>query len=171
MAIDSIEVIGIPSVSLSLGVKEACVDETSIALTGGLPIGGVYSGTGVSGSIFNPSTAGPGTHSITYSYTDMNGCLNTNSDDIIVYGFPSITGITPVNPISCGGNNGSITINASGGTSNFEYRINGGTWQSSNNFSGLSSGNYNVEVRNDNTYCITNYTSNPIVLSLSLIHI
>ncbi|NCA76707.1 MAG: hypothetical protein EOM90_10250, partial [Alphaproteobacteria bacterium] len=45
-------------------------------LKGGLPLGGTYSGPGVNPTtgIFTPSAAGPGTHTITYTYTNAHGC-------------------------------------------------------------------------------------------------
>ena len=57
-----------------------CTSTPSYALTGGSPagVGGTYSGTGVSGNNFDAATAGPGTHTITYSYVDGNGCTNTS---------------------------------------------------------------------------------------------
>lgn len=60
-----------------------------------------------------------------------------------------------INNILCnGGNNGSITINSSGGSGVFEYSINGGTtYQSSNTFSNLAPGPYNIRIR-DNQGCI-----------------
>ena len=47
-------------------------------LKGGLPLGGTYSGPGVNSTtgIFTPSTAGPGTHTITYTYTNAHGCVS-----------------------------------------------------------------------------------------------
>ena len=48
---------------------------TPFLLTGGSPAGGAYSGDGVSSNIFNPSVAGLGSHTITYSYTEPNGCV------------------------------------------------------------------------------------------------
>lgn len=56
--------------------------DTPFELGGGLPLGGTYSGTGVSMNIhgkyiFNPAVAGLGAHTITYSYTDvLTGCVN-----------------------------------------------------------------------------------------------
>ena len=46
----------------------------AITLTGGLPAGGTYSGTGVSSGVFNPSVAGIGTHKITYTFITPEGC-------------------------------------------------------------------------------------------------
>ena len=40
-------------------------------------MGGVYSGAGVTMGMFNPGLAGLGMHTITYTYTDGNGCPNS----------------------------------------------------------------------------------------------
>ncbi|NQV02219.1 MAG: hypothetical protein HQ542_06215, partial [Bacteroidia bacterium] len=45
-----------------------------IQLRGGIPLGGTYGGTGVTGSTFYPAIAGPGIHQITYSYTNFANC-------------------------------------------------------------------------------------------------
>jgi uncharacterized protein (TIGR02145 family) len=45
-----------------------------ITLRGGIPLGGVYSGAGVSGGVFDPSVAGAGNHVITYTYTNSQTC-------------------------------------------------------------------------------------------------
>ncbi|MGI9545662.1 MAG: T9SS type A sorting domain-containing protein, partial [Flavobacteriaceae bacterium] len=50
---------------------------------GGMPMGGDYSGPGVSGGDFDPGI-GPGTYTIVYEYTDGNGCSNSASQDIMV---------------------------------------------------------------------------------------
>jgi hypothetical protein len=33
---------------------------------------------------FDPSIAGVGTHTITYTYTDINGCTNSTTQNIVV---------------------------------------------------------------------------------------
>ena len=43
------------------------------------PAGGTFAGTGVSGNTFDPNTAGPGVHTLFYSYTDGNNCSATDS--------------------------------------------------------------------------------------------
>ena len=55
-----------------------CSYEDPIALVGS-PTGGTFTGPGVSGSTFDPTAAGAGMHTITYSYTDGNGCIGTVS--------------------------------------------------------------------------------------------
>ena len=61
-----------------------CLDWPAFELTGGMPEGGEYSGPGVENGWFNPSMAGTGTHTITYTYTDPNSCENFASDTILV---------------------------------------------------------------------------------------
>ncbi|MBU0486390.1 MAG: hypothetical protein KKD31_00390, partial [Bacteroidetes bacterium] len=61
---------------------DVCINDSSFALEGGQPEGGVYSGNGVNNGVFSPSEAGSGIHAITYSYaaeiTENNYFLNTN---------------------------------------------------------------------------------------------
>ncbi len=52
------------------------------------PSGGTFSGTGISGSSFTPATAGLGTHTITYAYTDGNSCAATTTGIIEVITHP-----------------------------------------------------------------------------------
>ncbi len=71
-----------PSVTLSGNMDTLCSGVAGITLSGENPIGGTFSGTGVTGNTFTPSTTG--TQTITYSYTDNNGCSNTASENIEV---------------------------------------------------------------------------------------
>lgn len=73
----------LPTVSLS-ALSQVCDYTPSFTLSGESPVGGTFSGPGVSGGQFDPSLAGIGTHTITYEYTDANGCTNTATQDIIV---------------------------------------------------------------------------------------
>ncbi|MGB0521700.1 MAG: Ig-like domain-containing protein [Flammeovirgaceae bacterium] len=73
-----------PAVSLA-GLPSVCINNPAFTLSGGFPSGGMYSGIGVAeDTLFNPSVAGFGSHSITYIYTDSNGCTNTDSRFILV---------------------------------------------------------------------------------------
>ncbi|WP_299316168.1 hypothetical protein, partial [uncultured Aquimarina sp.] len=62
---------------------------------------GVYSGSGVTDNSngttysFNPATAGAGVHTITYNFTDANGCSNSASDTIEVFDLPIVTFAAP----------------------------------------------------------------------------
>ena len=61
-----------------------CLHDPALTLTQGSPIGGTYTGTGVSGGVFNPMTAGLGVFTITYSYTNVNLCTTTSTGSIVV---------------------------------------------------------------------------------------
>ncbi len=89
-ATSTITVNALPTVSLAPFTDE-CVSATSLTLTGGTPIGGTYSGTGVTAGVFNASIAGLGTHTIYYNYTDANSCANLDSNQINVVNSVSYT--------------------------------------------------------------------------------
>lgn len=79
-----------PSVTVpSFG--EVCINNGSVALSGGTPLGGVYTGNNVTGGAFNPQTAGTGVHIISYNYTDAKGCSSQDTASIIVNPAPSPT--------------------------------------------------------------------------------
>jgi hypothetical protein len=51
-------------------------------------------------TMFNPTVAGVGTHTITYTYTDANGCTNTTTQNILVNP-TTIANITSSNSQQC----------------------------------------------------------------------
>ncbi|MCX6270319.1 MAG: cohesin domain-containing protein [Bacteroidetes bacterium] len=69
---------------------------TTYLLTGATPPGGTYSGAGVSGSNFNASLAGVGTHILTYTYTDVYGCTGVATNTILVEILPEVTWDNPL---------------------------------------------------------------------------
>jgi large repetitive protein len=65
--------------------------------------------------------------------------------------------------VSCfEGNDGKITItNPTGGNGNYEYSVDGSNWQTSGNFTGLTSGAYNVQIRDkDAASCVITLKEN-----------
>jgi len=62
----------------------ACLNWAPFELTSGSPEGGNYSGPGIGDNMFDPSVAGLGTHAITYTYEDENGCENYAEAEIVV---------------------------------------------------------------------------------------
>jgi hypothetical protein len=83
-ASQSIAVNVAPTVSLNLTNNVVCVTSSSVTIGGGAPSGGFYSGVNVTGTTFNPSTAGLGLHVITYNFTDVNSCSGSASQNITV---------------------------------------------------------------------------------------
>lgn len=79
----------LPDVSVILPAYVA-LETPAFELTGGMPVGGTYSGAGVSNGMFDPMAAGLGAHVITYNYTDPNLCANSAVDTITVTQFTGI---------------------------------------------------------------------------------
>ena len=71
-----------------------CLSSHAVVLAGGAPSGGIYSGIGVSNGVFNPVVYGIGAFVITYTYSDLNGCIGTATQTIQVN---NCTGIDPIN--------------------------------------------------------------------------
>lgn len=122
--------------TLSLCATAAPYDLTA-QITGDL--GGTWSGTGMTGSTFDPSA---GTQSITYT-VGAGGCLATSTQTVTV-GQPQVD-VTAVN-LSCNGAaDGSATANVTGGSGNYTYSwMPGG--QTTQSVNGLSAGTYTVTV-------------------------
>ncbi len=79
-----------PNVTLSPSDPSPCVNDGAVTLTGG-PSGGTYFGSAaLTGNLFNPTTAGVGSHPVSYSYTDGNGCSDTATVTIVVNGCAGI---------------------------------------------------------------------------------
>jgi gliding motility-associated-like protein len=100
----------------------------------------------------------------TYSAEDSCGNVATHIQKITVIGLQPVISSVAVVQTQCGVS-GSITINATGCAGiALKYSINGGqTYQTSNVFTGLGSGTYNVVVSSADGACTVNY-STPVVL-------
>lgn len=84
----------------------------------------------------------------TFFVRDGNGCSNS-----LAYNFtaPDVVVVTgeQVTPTTCGEDNGSIAIQASGGSGALQYSLNAGLPQTSSTFSELAAGNYSVLIRDE----------------------
>jgi hypothetical protein len=75
-----------------------CIDAADLTLTAS-PAGGVWSGTGISGTTFQPGVAGVGIHTLSYNVTDGSGCMASATTTVTVNPLPSIS-ISPLSDIS-----------------------------------------------------------------------
>ena len=81
----------IPLVTLA-SQTDICENGGLLNLSGGLPAGGVYFGTGVIGTRFNPAVTGSGSQTINYRYAKpISGCSDTASALVNVKVVPQVT--------------------------------------------------------------------------------
>lgn len=86
----TIVVNNLPIVSFS-PLADICLNASPITVTGGSPAGGTYSGPGVSGTTFIPTTPGLGSHVLTYTYIDgTTGCSDFANAVINVINLPTV---------------------------------------------------------------------------------
>jgi large repetitive protein len=161
---------GASTLTISIASKTTLVCEgmgyiTAHTATGGTPPY-VYNWTPSGGTNLSTiTTLSAGTYTITA--TDSNGCTATASESISYPAHLGIT-VTATNSVTCyGGNNGSATATASGGTPAYTYSWfpSGGTHASE---SGLTAGTYTVTVTDSNgctaDYAVTIVQPAPMVI-------
>jgi len=134
----------------------ASTGSVTITASGGTP-GYQYS---LNGGGYQASNVFSGLAANTYSITikDANNCTGTISATVTQPAAITAT-TTNVNVLCFGGATGSITVNASGGTPGYQYNLNGGTYQGSNVFSGLTATTYTVGIKDANNCTTTVFAS------------
>ena len=108
----------------------------------------------------------PGTYNVRIRDAVNTSCAITLNPALIVTEPPVLTATVNRTNISCfGSTDGTITISAAaGGHGTYEYSINGGgSWQATGNYTGLTPGTYNVQIRD------AAYTGCYIVLNNALV--
>jgi hypothetical protein len=77
----------LPTISVDAGTyASVCPDAAAITLSGS-PLGGTFTGTGVTGNSFDPAV---GTQTITYSLINANGCTSTDQTEITIFTIPTV---------------------------------------------------------------------------------
>jgi hypothetical protein len=85
-----------PVVVFSFATDTICNDGGNIALNA-TPGGGIYAGAGVTGSMLDPQAL-TGPHTITYTYTDENGCAD---NDMVNYVVVNCVGLEGIPELTC----------------------------------------------------------------------
>lgn len=124
--------------------------------------GGAYQASGTFGTL----TA----KAYTVTVRDANNCTK---DVAVTITQPIALGgsISAQTNVSCnGGNNGSVTVAGSGGTSPYQYKLDAGAYQASGTFGTLIAGAYTVTVKDANgcTFPVSVTITQPVVLSGSI---
>jgi hypothetical protein len=78
----SITVVG-AKITVATNATTLCTTSSPVPLTAS-PAGGSWSGSGVTGSLFDPAISGTGSHNVSYSYTDLSGCIYTDQVEFTV---------------------------------------------------------------------------------------
>jgi N-acetyl-anhydromuramyl-L-alanine amidase AmpD len=134
-----------------------CLASANVTLSA-VPSGGNFSGNGITGNVFSPSTAGMGTHVISYTVS-QNGCTGTASQSVTVSASPvvqiSVSGATDF----CNGEN--VTLTATQGTS---YNWNNGA--ASQSITVSQSGSFNVTVTNPGGCNANVGATSPVVVTV-----
>ncbi len=111
MEYDSVNLIvrPLPVVGLNAPDTIFCPNDPPVNLQG-TPSGGLFSGPGMAGKKFFPANAGPGTHSITYDYSDPFGCSGSETIELTVLNGPAVILTASQAPVFCAGD--SVIISA-----------------------------------------------------------
>lgn len=121
---------------------------TAIAGGGTAPYTYLWSNGGTGSSV---KDLAPGTY--TCKATDASSLTTIT---VFTIAEPNIISSVTTSINACNVNNGTITISANGGTKPYQYSISFSTYQSSNVFTGLSAGSYDVIVRDANGCIFSN---------------
>lgn len=123
----------------------SCNGQIQVTASGGTTPYQFSSNNGVTYGLANPMT-GLCAGVVHVVVKDANGCL-TNADVTITQPAPLSATFVKTNPVCNGSCDGTISITASGGTSAYQYSLNGGTLQSGTTVTGACGGNNTVLVQ------------------------
>ena len=116
-----------PQIIDTLGLPTSCTGSQPINLNNYFsPAGGQFSGVGISGYYFYPSLVQVGSDSITYIYTDQNGCMDTAGRKIDILASVKVSlHTTQSNLTICKGQ--PITFTATGAV-DYQFFVNDSAW-------------------------------------------
>jgi hypothetical protein len=111
----------------------------------------------------------PGDYNIRVRLRDNAACVSGYANNpVTIIDAPSAPVINApgVTQPTCAAPTGTIVVNTAGNGA-FDYSVNGGeTWQDNSAFSGLTPGEYNIQVRlQNNQACLSEYANNPVIIN------
>ncbi len=143
--------------------QPTCTVGTASVVLSGLPSGTWtltrYPGLATTtGSTTSTTITGLSPGSYNYTVTNSSTCTSTVSNTIFIDAQPP-SPTTPLHSIDCSQGFGKAIITVTSPTAaNYEYRLDGGDYQTSNIFNGVANGNHSITVRNLSG-CITTGTT------------
>lgn len=143
-----------PDASFSIPATTFTACQAPVTLTPTGTQGGTFSGPGVSGSTFDPSVAGPGEHTITYSVSAQQGAATeaAQAESAVVVNVVGASLSLSSTPATCSDIDGSATVTPSGGTPPFMFVWSNSVTSATN--ANLAAGSYAVTVT-DGAGCTT----------------
>ncbi|MFN8397615.1 MAG: HYR domain-containing protein, partial [Bacteroidia bacterium] len=103
--------------------------------------------TGFSAGTQTITGLAPGTYTVVV--VDGNSCVATATTTVGTGG-SAVSATATSTPANCNQSNGSVTISATGGVAPYSYSLDGGSFGSSDTFTGLSSGSHSFSVQDAN---------------------
>ncbi|MEA3445483.1 MAG: gliding motility-associated C-terminal domain-containing protein [Bacteroidota bacterium] len=150
--IASVDVLQAPTTGINGLASQYCISGEDPIISG-FPIGGSFSGPGISGDQFSIANAGIGTHTLSYTFTSTNGCSDVAGQTVQVAEFNTFNLNFVVDSISCYGySNGGIDLQVNFSTQNYST-LNWSNGAVSEDIFGLATGMYSVTL-SDNFGCI-----------------
>jgi gliding motility-associated-like protein len=147
---------------LCFGSSTGAID---ISATGGTaPYIYTWTGNGVTPGTEDQSNLSPGSYSVTV--TDANSCSTAANINLTEPATAVSGSITSQSDVTVnGGNDGSVTVEGSGGTPPYLYKLDAGSYQASGTFTSLTAGSYTVTIQDANlcTFDVPVTISQPVV--------
>ncbi len=112
-------------------VSALCNDDAAVTLNAS-PVGGTFSGNGVTGNSFDPTVAGSGTHTITYTYNDPSGTCPTATSSISITVSPAATANAGSTQTVCSGKTVSLAGTIGGSGTSATWSAPSGTFTNAN---------------------------------------
>ncbi|MBE9510629.1 MAG: gliding motility-associated C-terminal domain-containing protein, partial [Bacteroidetes bacterium] len=160
--------------------QPTCTEATGSVVLNGLPSSGTWTLIRTPGAVTTSgsgtSTNIPGIPAGTYTYTVTNasGCTSPASANVVINAQPAFP-TSPVQTVDCslGFGYAVVTVTSPTGTG-FEYSLDGGSYQTSTTFTGVTNGTHTITVRNasgcvttGNSFDVTCGCANPPTVTLS----
>jgi hypothetical protein len=152
-------VTAIPAATISYSGGSFCSTQAgTVAVTRTGTSGGTYSSSAglsinESTGAISPSASTAGTYTVSYTMIGTGGCTDqVATTSVIIKAAPAV--VINKTETCLGANTGTITATASGNIDPYSYSLNGAAYQSSGSYTGLSAGNYTLNVKG-NTGCVT----------------